>query len=497
MSNNKKENFTPRAPIVVILGHVDHGKTTILDYIKKTNVAGGESGGITQHIGAYEIEHKGKKITFLDTPGHEAFSAMRSRGANVADIAVLVIAGDEGMKPQTKEALAVIKKTETPFIVAINKVDKPGVFPDKVKRELSQMGVLVETLAGDVPSVNTSAKTGIGIEELLDVILLMGEMRNLQGDHSKKAEGVIIESYLDKKRGPIATVLITDGILRAGDAIATKSACGKIKTLESFQGKSMKEALPSQPCIVMGFSDVPSVGESFTIYDTIEEAESATRLNKEAKRIAKNEKKPEPVSGQKSLNIVLKVDVAGSVEAIEKILEQLPDEEAPVRIVKAGAGDITESDIDFAISTNARIVGFRVKAGSMVQRLADDKKIRMAFFDIIYNLLQGVRAWQQEMIKPKFTREEIGRMKTLLVFFTEGSRQIVGGRITDGEVTKGAQIEVARDNEIIGKGRMISLQKNKKDIDKAVKRDEIGILFDGNVKIKENDILIFYVTTQS
>lgn len=490
-----QSNIASRPPIVVILGHVDHGKTTILDYIKNTNVAAGESGGITQHIGAYEITHNGKKVTFIDTPGHEAFSAMRSRGATIADIAVLVIAGDEGMKPQTKEALSVIQKTQTPFIVAINKVDKPGVYPDKVKRELAQLNVLVESLGGDVPSVNTSAKTGAGIDELLDLILLMGEMHDLKGDISKSAQGAVIEAFLDKKRGPIATLLVTDGVLKTGDIVATASAHGKIKSLEDFQGKPIKQVVPSQPCIVMGFTAVPSVGDSIRIFNGLEEANNYVKEEQEKKK----NKTVRPVldSNKKVLNLVLKVDVDGSTEAIEKTLEQLPEEEISWRIVKSGVGDITEKDIEFAETTNARIVGFRVKASSMIQRLADDKKIRMAFFDIIYNLSQGVRVWMQEQIKPKFERKETGRLKTLLVFFTEGSRQIVGGRITDGEVQRGSQIEVMRDNEIVGRGKMVSLQKNKKDIDHAVKRDEIGILFEGNVKIKESDTLIFYVTLQN
>jgi len=493
MADTKGKN--KRSPIVVVLGHVDHGKTTILDYIKKSNVAAGESGGITQHIGAYEIEFKGQKITFIDTPGHEAFSAMRTRGAGVADIAILVVAADEGVKPQTKEAIAVIQKAKVPFIVAINKIDKEGAYPEKVKRELATLGILVESMGGDITSINVSAKSGAGIEELLDMILLMAEMSGLSGNERSLATGVIIESNLDKKRGPIATLLVLDGTLNVGDVLATKTACGKVRILADFMGRPIKSVKPAQPCLVNGFSNVPGVGEEFNVYPILGEAEEWVKKCEEERK--KKRREFDPLDTRRPLNLVLKVDVAGSIEAIEKTLEQLPQEEIPIHILRAEAGDITENDVEFAISTGARIVGFRVKAPPMIERLADDKKIRLMFFDIIYNLSQGVRVWQTEMIKPKIVRKEMGRIRVLAVFFTEGSRQIVGGRITDGEITKNLQIEIEHEGQIVGKGRNLSLQKNKKDIDKGVRRDEVAILFEGDAKIKEDDTLIFYGNVQT
>lgn len=485
----KKEH---RAPVIVVLGHVDHGKTTLLDYIKKTNVAAGESGGITQHIGAYEIDYKGNPVTFLDTPGHEAFSAMRSRGASVADIAILIVAADDGVKPQTKEAIDVLQKTKTPFVVAINKCDREGVFPEKTKRELANFGVLVESMGGDITSVNISAKNGTGVDELLDLILLMAEMNEYTADVNASVAGTIIESRLDKKRGATATLLVKEGILKVGDIIMTNTACGKVRILEDFKGDTMKQAKPSQSCVVIGYQGVPGVGEEFIQADTLEQAQREVNENLAEIRKKKNMALKPLEEGQTPLNIILKVDVAGSIEAIEKVLGELIHPEVIVRIIRADVGDITEGDLDFAQSANARIVGFRVKASPLIQRLAEDRKIKTMYFDIIYNLAQGVKVWQKQLVKPKTIRTEMGRLKSMVVFFTEGSRQIVGGRVLTGELTKGLQIEVERDGEIIGKGKNLSLQKNKKTIDKAVKRDEIAILFEGDAKVQEGDTLIFY-----
>jgi len=492
MEEQESNNIITRAPIVVILGHVDHGKTTLLDYIKKTNIAGGESGGITQHIGAYEIEHTGKKITFVDTPGHEAFSAMRSRGARVADIAILVVAADESVKPQTKEAINVIKAAGIPYIVAINKVDSQRANVQKVKTDLATSDVLVETMGGNVPSVNTSAKVGTGITELLDLILLIAEMETLQADISQRGTGTIIESYLDKQRGPIATLIVTNGVLRKADIIGCASAMGKIKSLEGFNGKPMDKVMPSQPCSVMGFEKVPNVGDEFMGFDSAMEAQEFV-VKKERETVIFD---PSQID-KKNLNIILKADVAGSLEPIVQILNNLPQQEIGLKILKQEVGNISEEDIKTAIACNAKIIAFRVKTDTATQRLAEDKRIRILNFDVIYNLLQGVEVLMKELIKPKSVRTDLGQLKVLFVFFTEGSRQIIGGRVIDGEIDKGAQIEIIREGEIVGKGRMIGMEKNKKDIDHAVKRDEIGIKFEGETKIKEEDILNFYVISTS
>ncbi|HDL75025.1 MAG TPA: GTP-binding protein, partial [bacterium] len=331
----EKQKLITRPPVVVILGHVDHGKSSILEAIKDLKITEKESGGITQHIGAYEVEHNGKKITFIDTPGHEAFSAMRSRGSELADIAILVVAAEEGIKPQTKEAIEHIRKTGIPSIVAINKIDKPQADPEKVKRELSKEDFLVESLGGKIPSVNTSAITNQGIPELLELILLIAEMEELKGDILKPGQGVVIESYLDPKRGACATLLLRDGTLKTMDIVATSTTLGKIRTLEDFQGNIIKKATPSVPAVVTGFQRPPQVGEKFEVFQNIETAQKYLEKKKR-----KKEKREivfiEP--GKKVLNLILKSDVLGSLEAIEQVLKNLPQEKVGLRILKKEVG---------------------------------------------------------------------------------------------------------------------------------------------------------------
>jgi len=488
-SKDKKENLQSRPPIVVVLGHVDHGKTAILDFIRKTKVVEKESGGITQHIGAYEIEHQGNKITFIDTPGHEAFSAMRGRGSKVADIAILVVAAEEGIKPQTKEAILHIKKSGVPMVVAINKMDKPEADPAKVKRELQQQDILVESMGGKTPTVEVSAKTGQGMPELLEIILLLAEMAGLKGDAKKPGEGVVIEAYLDSRRGPTATLLLRDGVLKIGDIVSARSTLGKIKVLENVQGQSQKEAVPSMPCVVIGFEKVPQVGEKFEVYPDFESAQ---------KYIEKKEKKREEgevfvVEEEKRvLNLILKADVQGSLEAIEEILKGLPQEKVVLRALKSEVGEIQEKDIKLAKDSKARIIGFRVKVNSIAQKLAERENIQVMTFDIIYELAQAVRTLMEKRVIPEKVRTDLGRLKVLVIFLTEKNRQIIGGKMTEGEIKKGTQIEVLRRDEMVGQGRLINLQKNKKDIDKASKGEECGLLYEGNVKVEVGDILQIY-----
>lgn len=487
--NKQQENLISRPPVVVVLGHVDHGKSSLLEAIKDFKILEKESGGITQHIGAYEIEQGGKKITFIDTPGHEAFSAMRSRGAKVADIAVLVIAAEDGVKPQTKEAISHIKKTGIPMIVAINKIDKPEANPERVKRELAQQDVLVESMGGKIPSVETSAVNKKGIDTLLDLIILIGEMEELKGDITKPGEGVIIEAYLDAQRGPTATLLLRDGILKQGDIIATSSTLGKIKILEDFQGNLIDRALPSDPVIVLGFEKVPEIGEKFRIFSSTESAQKYI-LKKERKK--KGGKALLIESGKPVINLILKADVLGSLEAIEKIIKNLPQEKITLRILKSEVGEISETDVKLARSAKAKILGFRVKINHIAQNLAERENLKIMTFDVIYEIVQKVREIMEKSIKPEKIRIDLGKMKALIIFRTEKNRQIVGGKIIEGEIKKGTLVEVLRDNQKIGRGRVINLQKNKKDIKKAVKGDEVGILFEGDAKIEEKDILAIY-----
>jgi len=475
---------------VVVLGHVDHGKSSLLEAIKGLKITAKESGGITQHIGAYEVEHQAKKITFLDTPGHEAFSAMRSRGAKVADIAILVVDAEESVKPQTKEAILHIQKSGIPMIVAINKIDKPGANPEKVKRDLIKDNVLVESMGGKVPQVLTSAKEKKGLNELLEIILLVAEMEELKGDIAKPAEGVVVESYLDNQRGPIATVLLRDGILKKGDIIAAYPALGKVKSLEDFQGVPREEGLPSMPCVINGFEAVPKIGEKFEVYPDIETAR---------KHLETKEKRLEGADmtvmekDKRVLNIVLKADVQGSIEAIKEVLKGLPQEKVALRVLKGEAGEIQEGDVKLAKDGKAKIVGFRVKTNAIAQKLAERENVSIMTFDVIYHLAQGVRVLMERRAAPEKVRNDIGKLKVLIVFLTDKNRQIVGGKITDGEVKTGTQIEVIRNNEIVGRGRPINLQKNKKDIPRAVKGDECGVLYEGDVKIEQGDVLQFYL----
>lgn len=491
--NMTGQNTIARSPVVVVMGHVDHGKTSLLDYIRHTDVISQESGGITQHVGAYEVERNGKKITFLDTPGHEAFSAMRSRGAGVADIALLVVAADEGVKEQTKEAIAHAKRASIPLIVVFNKMDKPGAIPAKVVQELTKQDVLVESLGGKVPAVEISAKTGKGIEELLDLILLVAEMENLQGDAGKSAEGVVIEAYLDPQRGPTTTLLVRDGSLKAGDIIATPTVVGKVRILQDFQGRVIIEALPSMPAIVVGFENTPQVGERFKSFS---DTDSALKyLEKKARKTAQVETTV-VASDKKIFNILLKTDVQGSLEAIQEVLKELPQENIVLRVISGGVGEATENDIQLAGSAKAIIVGFRIKVGKHAALVAERAGVRIVTFDVIYELVQGIRKFMERSIEPQIVRRDVGKLRVLAVFLQEKNRQIVGGRMVSGEIQKGGQLEIWRGEDFIGKGKIVNLQKDKKNIAKAKTGEEVGILYDGEGRIAEGDILIIYLQEQ-
>ncbi|MBU3964437.1 translation initiation factor IF-2 [Patescibacteria group bacterium] len=489
MKKSKKDNLKERAPIVVVIGHVDHGKSSLLEAIKDFRITQKESGGITQHIGAYELEHKGKNITFIDTPGHEAFCAMRSRGANVADMAVLVVAAEEGVKPQTKEAINCIQETGIQVIVAINKIDKPEANPQKVKGELAKAGIVTEDMGGNIPCVLTSATQKIGIDDLLEMILLLAEMHEIKARYEKPAEGVIIETYLDDKRGCMATLLVKDGILEAQDIVATPSAIGKIKNMEDFQGNNLKQAIPSQPVSVLGFETVPFVGEIFKTFPDIEKAREY--VIKEGREKQQNCIQTE--EGHKFLNIILKTDVTGSLDAIEGMIRAIPQNEMAVHILKSGADTITEDDVQTAVSGKAKIFAFRIKANPNAIRLADQKKVTILHYDVIYELIQNLRRLMKQEAEQEIVRRDIGKMQILKVFMTEKDSQIVGGRVVEGEIIKNSKLEIYRNNELIGKGTISGIQKEKKSAERGVLDDEIGILYRGTTKIEEDDILSFFV----
>lgn len=485
-----------RSPIVVILGHVDHGKSSLLEAIREDfRITAKESGGITQHIGAYEAEYKGHRMTFIDTPGHEAFSAMRSRGAKVADIAVLVVAADEGVKQQTKEAIEQAQKAGIPMIVAINKIDRPEANPERVKTELAQNNVLLESYGGKTPFVLTSATTKQGISELLEMILLVAEMEELRADPSMPGRGVVIESAMDSKRGAAATLLVLDGALRAGDVVASATCVGKARILEDFQGNPIHEALPAMPALVIGFSECPIVGDEFQVFSSEEQAKAFQneRQNVRQSDVSGGAAPREESSDAKALKVILKADVAGSLEAIQQVLAGLPQKGVVLRIVEAGVGEVTEQDVKLAQGTGARIVAFRTEAKGSTKNFAERENIPVETFEVIYDLIQRVRALLEKPLEPQLVRKDLGELKVLAVFFTEKDRQIVGGKVAEGEIRKASRIEVFRNDEKIGTGRIVNLQKNKKDAGVVAKGEECGILYEGNVKVLEGDTLRFFI----
>ncbi len=501
-----KEPTIKRPPVVVVLGHVDHGKSSLLEAIKDFKITAKESGGITQHIGAYEVDvdgghppsHKASarqsKITFIDTPGHEAFSAMRTRGASVADIALLVVDAAQSVQPQTKEAIQAIKTAGIPMIVVLNKIDLPNADPQKIKNELSKVEVFVESMGGEVPSVEVSAKEKRGITELLEMILLVAEMQDLTADVKSQAEGLVIESYMDSLKGPVATVIVEKGILKVKSIVATDTAMAKVKSLQDFMGREIIEVRPGSPAVILGFETVPAVGETFVTYKSTESAMAKLKTEKQKVKINYNAVLAD--SSKKVLNIILKGDVFGSIEAILGMLKNLPQDQVALNIVKSEVGDINESDAKLAEITHAQVIGFRVRISPGVMQLMRfdaQRKVRIKTFEIIYELIQEVRNSMEKSLEPETVRTEIGKIKAIIIFFAEKNRQIVGGKITEGEIKKGLKLDVIRADVKVGAGRIINLQRNKKDMDLLRKGDECGIMFEGNVKVEQGDILAAYV----
>lgn len=476
-----------RPPVVVIMGHVDHGKTTLLDFIRKTKVAESETGGITQHTGAYQVEHQGRKITFIDTPGHEAFYAMRSRGAKVADIAVLVIAADEGIMPQTKEAITHIKHAGIPIVVAITKIDKPNLDIMRVKNQLLEEQIVVEDFGGKVPSVSVSSKTGEGIDSLLEIINLSAELEELKSNMEGKAKGVVIEAELNHKRGPIATLLVKEGILRKNDIISLSSTFGRVRELEDFLGNGMPLATPGTPAVVVGISEVPLVGEKFSVVDSATEAE---KILAEKKKKYENEREVvELPQGSKILNIVLRADAGGTLEAVHEVLRGIKNDNIFIRVLSEGSGEIMESDIKLAAAANAVIIGFRTKLNQSAALFAKQMKVEIMICDIIYDIVSKVRGKINDILSTETEDLDIGALKVLAIFRTEKSRMIVGGKVTEGEITKGAKIRVTRNDEPVGEGRVSQLKIKDKPFDKVEKGQECGVLFEGPVRILVGDVL--------
>lgn len=479
IENNKTDAANIRPPVVVVLGHVDHGKTTILDTIRKTKIAAKEAGGITQHIGAYQIEHNSKRITFLDTPGHEAFSAIRSRGTKVADIAILVVAADEGIKPQTKEAIAIIKQTEIPFIVAINKIDKDGANPQKVRQELAEVEVFVEDYGGKIPVVEISAKNDQGLDTLLELILLTAELEELKFSQTKPAQGVVIESHLDKRRGMVATVLVADGALKITDWIVAGKTFGRVKAMFDFNGKNIESATASDPVVILGWEDAPELGAGFLAVDSSEEAQTQARIHAmETHELFIRESSAVPRSNKKFLNLIIKADVASSLEAIDQILKTIPTEEIGYNTTSYGVGNIGDSDIKNAVATKSLIVGFNVDTDSATTKQAEREGVAVQTFTIIYELVEFIREVMSNLIEPEINRVPLGKLKVLAVFKKEAKNQIIGGRIISGKAVRGAKADIVRGDKILVAGRIGQLQNKKQDMSEVTEGNEAGIRFD-------------------
>ncbi len=497
-NNNNNQDKNTRPPVVVVLGHVDHGKTKLLDTIRKTKVAEGESGGITQHIGANQTDFNGRVITFLDTPGHEAFTAIRSRGAKVADIAILVVAADESVKPQTKEAIRIIKEAKIPFIVALNKMDKEGANVQKVKQDLATEDVLVEDWGGKVPVIEISAKEGRNIDELLNMVLLVAELEELNEDLSSPAKGIVIESNLDKRRGYVATVLVQKGILNVGDWLVVGTTVGKIKSMEDFLGKVMVQAKPSQPVLITGWSSAPDIGKEFLVAPSKEEAVEIAGDNVNLAPLFSFFKGSVETGDEnkKFLNIVFKSDVSSSLEAIEASLGSIKSVEVGYRVLAYDIGNITEADVKTAIASKCQVVGFRVGVEESAKKLAEKEGISIVNFEIIYELIEHVRKEMGELLGVEIKKNQLGKLKVLATFKKDSRMQIFGGKVMSGKVVRGAMGDVTRNGSIIVSGKIGQLQHNKEDMPEVKEGLEAGIRFDQVSKdfpeVKEGDILDIY-----
>lgn len=480
MDNVKSQNLIIRPPIVVIMGHVDHGKTSLLDYIKKTDLAAKEAGGITQSIGAYEISHSSaasgqvRKITFIDTPGHEVFSKMRVRGARVADLAILVVAADDGVKPQTKESIETLKAANTSFIVAINKIDKSNVDIEKTKNDLMQAGVLLEGFGGNVSWQAISAKTGEGINELLDLVLLAAEIENLTYDPVIGGKGVIIESKKDNRKGITAVVIVKDGILRAGDDIATSTAVGRVKILENFMGERVAEISPSGPALILGFDDLPQVGEEFLSG----KAEFMVFEPIEAKEKVFNSTNGESVK----LGVVLKADVGGSLEALKEAVGNIEG----VKIIDASLGEVTDGDVKTASTVGAVIFGFKVKIAKAAEAFAKAQGVRIIVSEIIYDLLKKLE--EEAAVGGQSAVD--AELEILAVFSASNlKKQVVGGKVLVGELKNRAAVEIFRNNEEIGRGKILNLQHQKNDVGAVAENKECGLFLEADAAINVGDKL--------
>jgi translation initiation factor IF-2 len=503
LAAEKPEELMIRPPVVTVLGHVDHGKTTLLDAIRETRVVEGEVGGITQHIGAYQVERQGRKVTFLDTPGHEAFTAMRARGAMVTDMAVLVVAADDGVMPQTKEAIAHARAAQVPILVALNKIDKANANPDRVKQELADNGLLIEEYGGDVICVPVSAKMRRGIDDLLESILLVVDLDPLMANPNGRCVGTVIESRLDRARGPMATVLVQNGTLRLGDSIVTGEAYGKIRAMYDDKGQPISEAPPATPAVVLGLGEVPVAGDTFSVEADERAARAIAIERQERKRAESAAIAPKAVSldsifeqaqsGQvKELNLILKADVQGSIEPIANSLEKLGNEKLRVKILHQATGNITESDVMLAVASNAIILGFSVSIDAAAQRMAETQGVDIRIYNIIYNLVEDVQKALTGLLEPVYREVVTGHAEVRAVFRITKVGKVAGCYVTDGEIARNSMVRVKRNGETIAEDRLTSLRRFQEDVPEVKTGYECGISLGNFGDFQEGDIIEGY-----
>jgi translation initiation factor IF-2 len=493
----------PRAPIVTVMGHVDHGKTSLLDAIRSTAVAAGERGGITQHIGASEVTKDGRRIVFLDTPGNEAFTAMRARGARVTDIAIVVVAADDGVMPQTLEAISHAKAARVPIIIALNKIDKPEANPDRVKTELTEAGIVIEEYGGDTPMVPVSAKARIGLDDLMEMVLLVADLQELKANPKRSAIGTIIEAQLDKNRGPVASVVVQTGTLRVGDTIVAGTTMGKVKALEGATGKRIPKAGPASAAVVLGLSDVPEAGDVLRVVADEKEAraivearkaEMAARGGETSGRATLEDLYRQVQAGQaKELRIILKADVSGSLGAITHALEQLGQEEVRINVLHEAAGDITDNDIMLAAASNAIVVGFNTKITETARRAAEAEGVDVRLYDIIYKLTDDIDAALKGLLEPEVVEVVEGRAEVRQVFRVGKSQVIAGSFVTDGRIVRGGGLRVWRGGKVIATDRVDSLRRFRDDVREVANGYECGIGLANFHEVEEGDILECFV----
>ena len=500
-------DMVTRPPVVCVMGHVDHGKTSLLDAIRKTNVTAKEAGGITQHIGAYVVEINGQKITFLDTPGHEAFTAMRMRGAQATDIAILVVAADDGVMPQTVEAINHAKAAGVEIIVAVNKIDKPSANVDRVKQEMSEYELVPEDWGGSTIFVLVSAHTHEGIKDLLEMILLTAEVKELKANPNRKARGIVIEAELDKGKGPVATVLVQKGTLKVGQNVAVGACFGKVRAMMDDKGRRVKEAGPSTPVEILGLNDVPNAGEIFVEMDNEKEARAfaETFISEEKNRLIDDTKTKLSLDALfsqikagsvKELPIIVKADVQGSVEAVKQSLMKLSNEEVMVKVIHGGVGAVNESDVNLASASNAIIIGFNVRPDATAKSVAEREKVDIRLYKVIYQAIEDVEAAMKGMLDPVFEEKIIGHAVVRQTFKASGVGTIAGAYVLDGQFTRGCSARITRDGQQIFDGALASLKRFKDDVKEVKAGYECGLVFDKFNDIKEDDMIEAYAMVE-